>query len=36
MVDIINRLPDRPYTKNMKKILATKIITTEQLDKDFG
>ncbi|MCC7302804.1 MAG: hypothetical protein IT233_09190 [Bacteroidia bacterium] len=36
MVDMINRLPDRPYTKNMKKILATKIITTEQLDKDFG
>lgn len=36
MVDIINRLPDRQYGKSIKKILSTKIITTEQLDKDFG
>ena len=35
MVDIINRLPNRPYTKSIKKILSTKIITTEQLDRDF-
>lgn len=36
MVDIINRLPDKPYRKSIKKILSTKIITTQQLDMDFG
>lgn len=35
MVDMIEKLPRRPYTVPMKKILSARIISTEQIRKDF-
>ncbi len=35
MVNLIYALPEDKYTETEKKILSTKIITTEQLGKDF-
>ena len=35
MINMIYNLPAKKYSDAEKKILLTKIITTEQLDKDF-